>query len=163
MKRLLVLLFVAVITLPLAVNLAGIDGADAGAENRELAPFPAIGGSLASLAAFPTGLSGWFDDHFGLRSVLVRRYGESRRFWPRASPSPPVSPGKQRRHCVGAEHAAGEADADPDAFGVSLSSPEHPATDKATTPTKAMALITARAPAPWRRFTWHLPQGRRRH
>ena len=93
MKRLLVLLFVAVIALPLAVNLAGIDGADPGAENRELAPFPAIGGSLASLAAFPTGFSGWFDDHFGLRSLLVRWYGESRLFVLRASPSAAVVPG----------------------------------------------------------------------
>ena len=93
MKRLLVLLFVAVIALPLAVNLAGIDGADAGAENRELAAFPAIDGSLASIATFPTGFSGWFDDHFGLRSRLVRWYGESRLFVLRGSPSSAVVPG----------------------------------------------------------------------
>ena len=48
--RLLVALFVAVISLPLATNLAGIDGADPGAENRELARFPRLDGSWASIA-----------------------------------------------------------------------------------------------------------------
>ena len=75
MKPLLVALFVAVISLPLAINLAGVDGADPGAENRELAAFPRPDGSPASIAALPEGFSAWFDDHFGLRSRLVRWYG----------------------------------------------------------------------------------------
>src|ERR1700687_2831481 len=77
-RTLLAALFLAVISLPLAANLAGFDGADPGAENRELAPFPSVDGSWTSIAAFPTGLSLWVDDHFGFRSVLVRWYGESR-------------------------------------------------------------------------------------
>ena len=36
-RALLVVLFLVVISLPLAANLAGVDGADPGAENRELA------------------------------------------------------------------------------------------------------------------------------
>jgi hypothetical protein len=94
MNRLLALLFVAVISLPLAANLAGVDGGDPGAENRELAPFPHVDGSLASLSALPAAFSGWFDDHFGFRSRLVRWYGESRLFGLGVSPSAAVVKGE---------------------------------------------------------------------
>jgi alginate O-acetyltransferase complex protein AlgJ len=90
MNRLLVLLFLAAISLPLAANLAGVDGADPGAENRELAPFPRVDGSRQSIAGFAANLSRWFDDHFGFRSVLVRWYGESRLFVLGVSPSAAV-------------------------------------------------------------------------
>jgi alginate O-acetyltransferase complex protein AlgJ len=90
MKGLLAALFLAVISLPLAANLAGFDGADPGAENREPAAFPRVDGSWRSIAAVPTGLSLWFDDHFGFRSVLVRWYGESRLFGLGVSPSAAV-------------------------------------------------------------------------
>ena len=93
MKRLLVVLFVTVISLPLAANLAGVDGADPGAENRELAAFPRVDGSLTSIEAFPAGFSAWFGDHFGFRSLLVRWYGESRLFGFGASPSSAVVKG----------------------------------------------------------------------
>src|SRR6185369_10942850 len=86
--------FVAVISLPLAANLAGVDGGDPGAENRELAPFPHVDGSLASLSALPAAFSGWFDDHFGFRSRLVRWYGESRLFILGVSPSAAVVKGE---------------------------------------------------------------------
>jgi hypothetical protein len=91
--RLLVALFVAVISLPLAANLAGVDGADPGAENRELARFPRVDGSWTSIAALPEGFSAWFDDHFGFRSTLVRWYGESRLFGLGVSPSAAVIKG----------------------------------------------------------------------
>ncbi len=95
MRVILVSLFVAVISLPLAANLAGIDGADPGAENRELAAFPHIDRSLTSLAALPAGFSAWFDDHFGFRSRLVRWYGESRLFVLGVSPSSAVVKGER--------------------------------------------------------------------
>ena len=94
MKRLLIILFVTVISLPLAVNLAGVDGADPGAENRELAAFPHLDGTLASIAALPAGFSAWFDDHFAFRSRLVRCYGESRLFVLGVSPSAAVVKGE---------------------------------------------------------------------
>jgi alginate O-acetyltransferase complex protein AlgJ len=94
MKALLVALFAAVISLPLAANLAGVDGGDAGAENRELAPFPHVDRSWASIATLPEAFSLWFDDHFGFRSTLVRWYGESRLFVLHVSPSAAVVAGR---------------------------------------------------------------------
>jgi alginate O-acetyltransferase complex protein AlgJ len=92
-NALLVVLFVVVISLPLAANLAGHDGADAAAENRELAPFPRLERSWQSIARLPSTLSAWFDDHFGFRSTFVRWYGESRLFVLRVSPTPTVVKG----------------------------------------------------------------------
>ena len=81
MKRVLVLLFLAVVGLPLAANLSGQDGGDPGAENRELAPF-----SWRHLDA-------WFEDHFGFRAALVRWYAESRLFALGVSPTTAVTKG----------------------------------------------------------------------
>jgi hypothetical protein len=94
MNRLLALLFVAVISLPLAANLVGVDGGDPGAENRELAPAPHVERSLASVSDLPAAFSGWFEDHFGFRSRLVRWYGESRLFGLGVSPSAAVVKGE---------------------------------------------------------------------
>jgi hypothetical protein len=90
----LVALFVAVIWLPLAANIAGSDGADPEAENRELAPFPQFDGTLGSIATFGTRLADWFSDHFGFRSTLVRWYGESRLFALGVSPTTSVVKGR---------------------------------------------------------------------
>ena len=48
MNRALTAIFVVIISLPLAANLAGVDGADPGAEHRELAR---LGSELAGVAA----------------------------------------------------------------------------------------------------------------
>ena len=93
-NALLSLLFVVVIALPLAANLAGFDGADAAAENRELAAFPDLSLSWPALRHFLPGVGAWFDDHFGFRSRLVRWYGESRLFGLGVSPSPSVVKGR---------------------------------------------------------------------
>jgi hypothetical protein len=93
MKALLVALFVITISLPLAANIAGHDGADPGGENRELAGFPPLTGSWRTIAAFGPGLSAWFDDHFGFRSTLVRWYGESRLYGLGVSPTTTVVKG----------------------------------------------------------------------
>ena len=90
----LVTLFVLVISLPLAANLAGVDGADPGAENRELAAFPHVDGSWTSIAGLPAHIGLWFDDHFGFRSTLIRWYGESRLFVLGVSPSAAVVKGR---------------------------------------------------------------------
>src|ERR1700720_2073566 len=93
-NALLVGLFAAVISLPLAANLAGHDGADPGAENRELATFPRLAGSWKAIVGYGHGLGVWFDDHFGFRASLVRWYGESRLFGLGVSPSAAVIKGR---------------------------------------------------------------------
>jgi hypothetical protein len=92
-NALLSALFVVVIALPLAANLAGVDGADAAAENRELATFPRLAMSWTAMRGLLPGVSRWFDDHFGFRSRFVRWYGESRLFWLGVSPSASVVKG----------------------------------------------------------------------
>jgi hypothetical protein len=71
MRRLLNIVLVAgflvIIGLPLAANVAGHDGGDQEAENRDLAKFPAFEGTWASAVAWPTGVDLWFQDHFGFR------------------------------------------------------------------------------------------------
>src|SRR5262245_32750919 len=90
----LVTIFLAVISLPLAANLIGLDGADPVAENRQMAAFPVIDGSWRSVVEFPLGLGRWFDDHFGFRSDLVRWDASSRLFGFDVSPSTSVLRGK---------------------------------------------------------------------
>lgn len=71
-NRALAIIFLITIAIPFAANLLGDDGADRDAENREMARFPVIDGSLRSVRRFPAGLDAWFADHFGFRSTLVR-------------------------------------------------------------------------------------------
>jgi alginate O-acetyltransferase complex protein AlgJ len=94
MNAALVAVFLVIISLPLAANLAGRDGGDPEGENRALAAFPALEPTWPSVAAFGAGFDLWFQDHFGFRSTLVRWYGESRYFWLHVSPSPMVIRGK---------------------------------------------------------------------
>jgi len=94
MNRFIVLVFVVIISLPLAANIAGVDGADPGAENRTLAPFPDLEPTVKSAASFPQRFSNWFDDHFGFRARLVRWYGETRLFGLGVSPTPSVVKGQ---------------------------------------------------------------------
>jgi len=90
----LVALFLLVIGLPLAANLAAADGADPGAGNREMAVFRRLDGSWKSVANFGRGLGHWFGDHFGFRAALVRWFGETRLFWLGVSPSSTVIKGR---------------------------------------------------------------------
>jgi alginate O-acetyltransferase complex protein AlgJ len=86
--------FLVIISLPLAANIAGKDGGDQEAENRDLAKFPRFTDTWESVVAWPAGLDEWFQDHFGFRSTLVRWYGESRYYGFHVSPSPQVVRGK---------------------------------------------------------------------
>ena len=94
MRAPLVAAFIVIIMLPLALNVAGQDGADPGAENRELAAFPRFDGTLESVANFGNQFGHWFDDHFGLRSTFVRWYGETRLKVFGVSPTASVLKGK---------------------------------------------------------------------
>ncbi len=90
----LVSAFLLAISLPLAANLSGLDGADGVAENREPAAFPTLDGTWPELLDYPAGLGRWFDDHFGFRSDLVRWDAEGRLFGFDTSPSTAVLRGK---------------------------------------------------------------------
>jgi hypothetical protein len=94
LNHIVVAAFLLAIGAPLVANLAGMDGADA-AENRTQAVFPSLTLSWSSIQKFAPGIDGWFQDHFGFRSDLVRWYGESRYFGLRTSPSPLVIRGKE--------------------------------------------------------------------
>lgn len=93
-QAVIAVLFVALISLPLAANILGRDGGDPQAENRELAPFPSISWSVASIAAFPNAFGHWFEDHFGFRAALVRWNGALKLYGLRVSPSTTVIAGK---------------------------------------------------------------------
>lgn len=86
----IVALFLLALSLPAAANLAGFDGADPAAENREMAPFPRLHRTWRSLATLPDEFGRWFEDHFGLRAALVRWDGELHLFGLGVSPSPSV-------------------------------------------------------------------------
>jgi alginate O-acetyltransferase complex protein AlgJ len=94
MNRALILLFVMIIALPLVGTLAGVDGGDREAENRELAAFPHWEHTWTSTQAYPGALTAWFEDHFAFRADFVRWYAESRFFGLGVSPSSAVLKGK---------------------------------------------------------------------
>jgi alginate O-acetyltransferase complex protein AlgJ len=87
--------FLAIIGLPLSANIAGRDGGDQEAENRDLARFPRFEWTWDAVKGWPTGFDNWFQDHFGFRSTLVRWYGKSRYYGLRVSPSSNVVRGKE--------------------------------------------------------------------
>ncbi len=82
--------FLGVLSVPPALSLAGVEGADAVAENRTLAPWPEWGHTWTEVASVGTRFSEWFEDHYGLRAGLIEWYGITRYFWLRVSPSPAV-------------------------------------------------------------------------
>ena len=86
--------FLLIISLPLASNIIGIDGADPQSENRGLATMPRLDGTFASIADYGNNFGRWFEDHFAFRATLVRWYGETRYFWLGVSPSPTVIKGR---------------------------------------------------------------------
>src|SRR5438128_747046 len=94
MNRILVASFLAMITLPLAGTLAGVDGGDPEAENRELASFPHWNGTWTSTLDYADAFGRWFEDHFAGRARLVRWSGEARLFGLGVSPSETVLEGR---------------------------------------------------------------------
>ena len=89
-----VFLFLSTIGLPLVGTLAGIEGGDEKAENRDLATFPSFDGTWRSAVEYGEGIDRWFSDHFAFRSRLVQWFGETRYLWLGVSPSPRVVAGK---------------------------------------------------------------------
>lgn len=64
--------FVVVIALPAACKLLHIDPVPEVREYRPMAERPALPRDRAALEAFPGKFEAWYNDHFGLRSALIR-------------------------------------------------------------------------------------------
>lgn len=67
--RIFILVFAALIFLPLAQMLTGVIPVTPVSENRALAPAP---GPATPLERLPRAANDWFNDHFGLRPLLIR-------------------------------------------------------------------------------------------
>ncbi|MCA1613788.1 MAG: hypothetical protein LC800_06475 [Acidobacteria bacterium] len=93
-ESLLVAFFLAAVCLPLTVLVLRLDTAPAW-ENRPLAEFPRRPSSVGELARLPGGLKGYFSDHFGLRSRLIRWQAVAKVHWLGVSSSPKVLLGKE--------------------------------------------------------------------
>lgn len=90
----LVIAFLAALVTPAAVMLARLEPEPARAENRELARPPAWPVSWTALRVFPAAASRYFEDHFGLRAILVRWQAELRLRLLHVSASPDVILGR---------------------------------------------------------------------
>ena len=93
-NRILVVLFVAVLVIPALATLAGIDRPSSREENRDLAPFPSVQLTAASLRAFPDAFTKYFEDNFSFRARLVQWQAAFRFRELRVSPSPTVIAGR---------------------------------------------------------------------
>jgi alginate O-acetyltransferase complex protein AlgJ len=68
------ILFVVFITIPAVVMISGNQEGISYEENRRLAEPPKLQPSLHSIQTFPAQFEAYFNDHFGLRSSLVKLY-----------------------------------------------------------------------------------------
>jgi hypothetical protein len=68
----LIMAFGLLLALPAADNVLHLDHSPAFNENRALAAFPTLKGSLAGLQDYVRGLDAYFNDHFGWRKQLIR-------------------------------------------------------------------------------------------
>lgn len=71
---LIAVLFGGLIFVPFLLSLAGTGKAYSEAERRMLAPFPSMSMGPGSLVAFARGFDAYYQDHFGLRELLIHRY-----------------------------------------------------------------------------------------
>jgi len=71
-ERMIVVMFLAALSLPLTGMLLNLDRDPPSGENRTLAPWPQFQWDVTSLRALPEQLTRYFDDHFAFRVRLVR-------------------------------------------------------------------------------------------
>lgn len=91
----LITAFLAVIVLPGLVQITGWNpGAVDSAEKRTLAEFPGVPHSWSALRNWPTNVDHWFQDHFGLRHMLIRAHSRWMYFVLHTSPQPKVILGR---------------------------------------------------------------------
>lgn len=71
---LIAILFVGLIFVPFLLGLTGTDRTYSEAERRMLSRFPSISTGLNSFVDFARGFDAYYQDHFGLRELLIHRY-----------------------------------------------------------------------------------------
>ena len=91
----LVILFIALLCLPTLRSLTNPSPAQAGTENRRLAPAPEWRWKPEYLTVFPAKFEAFFEDRFGYRDLLIRWLSLARVRWLRTSPSANVVVGKR--------------------------------------------------------------------
>ncbi len=77
----LVMVFFALLWLPLVDNLLGLDHTRPTDENRALAPPPVKRPIKRAIKEFPRNFEAWYNDRFGFRTMLVRQYHTIKTGW----------------------------------------------------------------------------------
>ncbi len=90
--RVLVALFLLIICLPTADQIARLDHTRPPEEKRVLAPLPKV--RWATIAELPRSWEAYYNDHFGFRNRLVRLHNFLMVFWLRSSPSTQIILGR---------------------------------------------------------------------
>jgi hypothetical protein len=90
----LIALGLALLALPLADNVLGLDPFKAWTENRTPAPFPELRLDSASLRSLSARLKAYYDDHFGFRGSMLRLHALAKTRLLGLSPSRRVVLGK---------------------------------------------------------------------
>jgi hypothetical protein len=93
-ERMIVVIFLASLSLPLTGMLLNLDRDPPSGENRTLAAWPQLQWDAASLGALPEQLTRYFEDHFAFRVRLVRWQGIVRLHALGVSPSASVIKGR---------------------------------------------------------------------
>jgi hypothetical protein len=93
-NRVLIAMFALAIVAPGVGTLLHLDHETSSGEKRELAPFPTLAPTWASITAFPDGFTRYYADHFAFRTRLVRWQAAFRLNVLHVSPSPTVVDGR---------------------------------------------------------------------
>jgi hypothetical protein len=91
----LVVLFVGLISMPAAWNIARRDRASGTAERRPLAPRPPLKLTRENLKRFPARFEAYYNDRFGLRRTLIHWLDHAQVMWLKVSSAPTVILGKE--------------------------------------------------------------------
>ena len=87
--------FLATLTVPLAGHFCGLEGAGPLRENRGLAARPALGTTPRQCWRFVLRYRDYFNDHFGLRPLLVRIHARASVAWLDSAPNERVLLGRE--------------------------------------------------------------------
>ena len=74
LKPVILILFYAVLALPLISGLSGIGLSDKNIENRSLNSWPNPPKTFATLETYSKSLNGYFEDHFGMKRFMIAAY-----------------------------------------------------------------------------------------